>query len=67
MAINRDPKPKKLKPKDVGEKWLLLDGRTVIFLKMLPNGFFSAINEDNFLEQFHINILKEKYEVKRPY
>lgn len=64
MPTNRDPKPRKLKPKDVGERWRLIDGREIIFLKNCPNGFFSAINEDNFLEQFHINNLYEKIEVK---
>ena len=62
MGAPKDPpKPRKPKPRTPGEQWLLLDGRVVMFVKDLPSGFLSAINEQGMLETVHESMIKEKY------
>lgn len=60
MAQNKDPRPKKIRPKERGEKWLLVDNRHVIVLERVRNGFVRCVTDNGFIVHFHENVFVKK-------
>lgn len=59
MPQNRDPKPKKIKPKFRGEKWKLVDGSHVIVLEKQGH-FVRCVTPEGWIVSHHENVFIQK-------
>jgi len=60
MGKPKDPHPRKVEPKERGEKWRLIDRSWVIVLERTGKGFVRCFTEKGFIVIHHKNVFVEK-------